>query len=174
MAITPDSKDWTWVLSEPCPECGFDPAQLDPRDVPGLVRQSVPRWQLALERGDAAERPDESTWSVVEYACHVRDVFTLFSERVALMLTQDDPTFANWDQDATALEQDYAAQDAATVLPQLAAAAELAAASFESVPDDAWDRTGRRSNGSVFTVATLAQYFWHDVEHHLHDVRADQ
>ena len=33
-----------------------------------------------------------------------------------------------------------------------------------------WDRPGRRSNGSVFTVDTLARYHLHDVEHHLHDV----
>ncbi len=174
MAITPDTKDWTWVLEQPCPDCGYDPAQLDPHDVGELVRQSVPRWQLALERGDAAERPDEATWSVVEYACHVRDVFVVFDERLALMLTQDDPLFANWDQDATALEKDYASQDAASVLAELVPAAERVAASFDAVPEDAWERTGRRSNGSVFTVATLAQYFWHDVEHHLHDVRADQ
>ncbi|GAY08816.1 hypothetical protein [Pseudonocardia sp. N23] len=35
------------------------------------------------------------------------------------------------------------------------------------------DRPGpaRRSNGSVVTVATVARYFLHDVEHHLHDLR---
>ena len=32
--------------------------------------------------------------------------------------------------------------------------------------------TFRRSNGSVFTVGTLAVYFLHDVEHHLHDLAA--
>jgi len=44
------------------------------------------------------------------------------------------------------------------------------ARTFEAVPADAWARTGRRSNGSAFTVVTLAQYFLHDVVHHLHDV----
>jgi hypothetical protein len=24
MTIVPDTKDWTWVLRRPCPECGFD------------------------------------------------------------------------------------------------------------------------------------------------------
>ena len=24
MSITPDTKDWTWVLERPCPECGFE------------------------------------------------------------------------------------------------------------------------------------------------------
>ena len=26
MPITPDTKNWTWVLERPCPDCGFDPA----------------------------------------------------------------------------------------------------------------------------------------------------
>ena len=28
-AITPDSKDWTWVITTTCPECGFDAAAFD-------------------------------------------------------------------------------------------------------------------------------------------------
>ena len=23
--IAPDTKDWTWVLEQPCAECGFEP-----------------------------------------------------------------------------------------------------------------------------------------------------
>lgn len=23
--ITAETKDWTWVLDRPCPDCGFDP-----------------------------------------------------------------------------------------------------------------------------------------------------
>jgi hypothetical protein len=41
---------------------------------------------------------------------------------------------------------------------------------FDTVEGDQWERTGRRSNGSVFTVRTLAVYFLHDVEHHLADI----
>jgi len=33
-----------------------------------------------------------------------------------------------------------------------------------------WDRPGRRSDGLVFTILTLARYHLHDVEHHLFDV----
>lgn len=172
MTIEPDRKDWTWVLEQPCPECGLQAGDVDPRGVAGLVRDSVPRWRGVLEGDAAAARPSPGTWSPSEYACHVRDVFDVFDERVRLMLDQDDPIFANWDQDATALELRYAEQDPATVAPELDAAAQRVAATFDAVPADAWDRTGRRSNGSRFTVRTLAQYFWHDVEHHLRDVGA--
>ena len=38
MPITPDTKDWTWVMERPCPDCGFDLladdyASQDPVDV---------------------------------------------------------------------------------------------------------------------------------------------
>ena len=52
------------------------------------------------------------------------------------------------------------------------AAGQTIVGALHDLTDDQWDRTGRRSNGSVFTVRTLAAYFLHDVEHHLHDVGA--
>jgi hypothetical protein len=35
-------------------------------------------------------------WSTLEYACHVRDVFRLYDRRLALMLDEDDATFARY------------------------------------------------------------------------------
>ena len=170
--ITPDTKDWTWVLERPCPECGFVAADLPPTEVPRVVAESLPRWVLALARPDARVRRRPDVWSVLEYGCHVRDVFTVFAERARLMLDEDSPTFANWDQDATAVAERYAEQDPMVVTGELVAAGTEVAHAFATVPDDAWDRVGLRSNGSRFTVATLAQYFVHDLVHHLHDVRA--
>lgn len=171
-AIPPDTKDWTWVLDAPCPECGFAAASFDVRATGDAVRAAVPRWRAALARDDARVRPAPQVWSPLEYGAHVRDVLRVFDERLALMLAQDDPPFANWDQDATALADRYDLQDPAVVADELAAAAATIADRFDAVRDDEWERPGRRSNGSVFTVATLAAYFLHDVTHHLHDVAA--
>lgn len=170
MPISPDTKDWTWVLTEPCAECGFAAGEFPPTAIGQRLRDDIPRWQAVLSGPDAGVRPNAEIWSATEYACHVRDVCDLFAERLDLMLTEDDPQFANWDQDATAVERDYAAELAPTVSGDLAIAFERAAAAFDAVPADAWDRPGRRSNGSAFTAATLGQYFLHDVVHHLHDV----
>ena len=58
----------------------------------------------------------------------MRDVFRLFDRRLHLMLDEDDPTFANWDQDETAVADRYGEQDPATVVgDQLVAAAEAMA-----------------------------------------------
>lgn len=170
MPIIPDEKDWTWVLSRPCGECGFDASTVTPATVPGSVENMLPRWRSVLRRPDATERPDDSTWSALEYACHVRDVFSLFDRRLDLMLSQDNAQFENWDQDATAVEKDYANADTAVVSAELTAEGEQVASSFARVQQSQWGRTGLRSNGSEFTVLTLSQYFLHDVAHHLHDV----
>ena len=170
MPIVPDEKDWTWVLSRPCTQCGFDPSTVTPSTVPGSVESMLPRWRAVLRRPDAAERPDGNTWSALEYACHVRDVFSLFDRRLNLMVTVDDARFENWDQDQTALDSDYAHADPAVVSAELTAEGEQVAASFARVEESQWGRTGLRSNGSEFTVLTLAQYFLHDVVHHLADV----
>ena len=171
MNIEPDTKDWTWVLDQACPECGLVAGEVAPTAVAGRVIDDLPRWEAVLARVEARERPSPTTWSPTEYACHVRDVFVLFGERIQLMLDEDDPLFANWDQDQTAIDDDYAAQRPSEVAAQLVAAGRAIASTFDAVPPDAWQRTGRRSNGSTFTVETLAQYFLHDAVHHLHDVR---
>jgi hypothetical protein len=169
--IEPDEKDWTWVLQRPCDECGFDAGALSGRQVAATLRAHAVSWSTVLHRADATARPKPQVWSPLEYGCHVRDVCRVFESRVNLMRLQADPTFESWDQDATAVAEAYGAQDPAAVSLELSAAAEAAATAFDAVTDGDWQRTGRRSNGSVFTIETLGQYLIHDLTHHLHDVR---
>ncbi len=169
--IEPDDKDWTWVLQQPCPDCGFDARTVAGRQVAALLRASSARWPAVFERADVSARPEPRVWAPLEYGCHVRDVCRVFESRVNLMLSQVDPSFENWDQDATAIADAYVAQDPAVVGEELAAAAESIAAAFDGVAEGDWQRTGRRSNGSVFTIETLGQYCLHDLTHHLYDVR---
>ncbi len=42
MTITPDTKDWTWVLEDACPECGFDARAVDASEVAARVRGHRP------------------------------------------------------------------------------------------------------------------------------------
>ncbi len=170
MAPPPDTKDWTWVLTRPCPDCGFDPSEVDPVGLPALIGIALSEWAQVLAGPDATVRPAPQTWSPLEYACHVRDVLGVFTDRVRLMLQHDAPTFANWDQDETALSERYWQQDPARVSAQIAAAGEGAAVAFGAVRGEQWQRTGIRSNGSQFTVATLGEYFLHDLVHHQWDV----
>lgn len=193
MPIVPDVKNWTWVLERSCPECGFDPASITYTNVPGLAREYAGRLSATLARPDAATRPDDATWSALEYAAHVRDVCRIFTYRAAVTArvaavdprvtgfdakgldtgeTADGiPVFSNWDQDVTAIADRYGEQDPGEVAAELTDAADAVARAFESVPAADLARQARRSDGSIFTVESLASYFVHDVIHHVYDVR---
>jgi len=169
--IEPDTKDWTWVLDRPCPECGFVASAIDRTSLGAEIRANAAFWTTVLADPRAGSRPEPGVWSPAEYGCHVRDVNRVFAGRVEQLLSEDDPQFANWDQDETARAERYDEQAPAAVVPDLVAAAELAAGWYDRVAGDQWDRPGRRSNGSVFTVETLGRYHLHDLVHHRWDVR---
>ena len=169
--ITPDTKDWTWVVERECPECGFDASTTEAEEVPELVRDNAARWRRALDDGlIKSGRPNDYTWSPLEYACHVRDVYRLYDKRLGLMLDEDDPLFENWDQDESAVVDRYDEQAPPEVVAELMDAAELLATRLERVADEQWERPGRRSDGASFTVSTISRYMAHDPIHHLWDV----
>jgi SAM-dependent methyltransferase len=169
--LEPDTKDWTWVLERACDECGFDAGAFDRHAIPRAFRKNAQVWFALLADPAAGERARPDRWSTLEYACHVHDVHQIYHDRVTLMLTEDNPLFDNWDQDASAVQGQYAEQLPSIIGPTLVAAAYAMSDLYDSVPPLAWHRRGRRSDGHEFTVETLARYQLHDVVHHLHDVR---
>lgn len=159
------------MLTRPCPDCGFDAAGIRFDDVRATLLAQLPGWRDVLAEPEAARRrPRPQVWSPLEYACHVRDVCRVFAERVELLLAEDDPLFADWDQDATARERRYDLADPAVVCGELDAAATAMARTLQRVESASLNRRGRRSNGSIFTVDSLSRYFLHDVVHHGWDV----
>jgi len=170
MPSTPDTKDWTWVLERPCEECGYN-AQDFPRETfARTIREVAAKWTPIFRRSDVKARPNERTWSALEYGCHVRDVYRIFDGRLAKMLAEDNPLFQNWDQDETALVDRYDLQDPAIVIDELQKAASDYADRYDAVEEAEWTRPGTRSNGSHFTVTSLGSYSLHDLIHHLSDV----
>ena len=168
--ITPDDKNWTWVLEQRCGECGFDASLFDVARTADALRDQVLRWMSVLETDDVHTRPQPNVWSPLEYGCHVRDVFRKFDERLKLMLETVDPAFENWDQDATSIRDRYDLQSPETVVEELSEAGISLAARFGSVTLEQWTRRGFRSDGTVFTVDSIAKYLLHDPVHHLWDV----
>ena len=166
-----DGRDWTFVLTDLCTECGVDVQDLDERELGGLIRSAGRTWQLMLtdHTHDAATtaRPAPDIWSPVEYGEHVRDVLVLYRQRVELMLTQADPMFADWDPDTSSA--DYGQTDPAVVGGQIATAADDLAARYDPLDESALARPGRRSDGASFDVGSIGRYLLHDVLHHVWD-----
>lgn len=169
----PDTKDWTWTVRHRCPECGVAVGELTLRQAAELTDLAEQQWtELLSQRDEAAlrARPRPRVWSPTEYAAHVRDVGRVFLTRLDLMLAEDTPSFQDWDQDAAAVAGGYSTLDPRQLAPAVGVSLGAFAARLREVPLGEEQRRGIRSNGSEFTILTLAQYFLHDVVHHLHDV----
>ena len=130
--IEPDTKDWTWVIARPCPECGFDASTRATPRSPDRIRADAADWVRRLSGPDVRARPRPTVWSTLEYGCHIRDVHRIFNERVRMMLDENEPRFPNWDQDATAIEDDYGSQDPSVVASELVDAAEAVADTYDA------------------------------------------
>ena len=175
MEPEPDTKDWTWTLSLRCEECGLAAGEVAIADAPERLFVAAEEWVVILRENPAVTaRPEPSVWSPLEYGAHVRDVLRLFDARIALMLIENEPTFANWDQDETAIEERYAEQDPEVVADELEAAALALVTRLRSLEPEQLERRGLRSDNSEFSVATLSHYMLHDVIHHLWDVTGQQ
>jgi hypothetical protein len=171
----PDTKDWTWTLRRRCDQCGLSAADIGPADFAERAFIAAEEWVQILRSSPAVSaRPQPDVWSPLEYGAHVRDVYRLFDARLAQMLTEDTPTFANWNQDETAIEERYKEQDPEVVADELEAVAQRFVARIQSLKPEQYRRRGIRSDGAEFTVVTFIQYFLHDVIHHLWDVTGQQ
>ena len=167
----PPRPGWT------CSECQFDFDAIDPATVADQVRVSGARYGRPLTRGLAGEdldavlrmRPGPTTWSALEYACHVRDCLALYDERIDRALVEQGPEFAPMRRVEVALERDYNGQDPTAVADQLAKAAEGLAVRLEAVSGDGWEQTGVRA-GETLTVSWMARNVLHECVHHLLDI----
>lgn len=159
-----------------CDECGFDGDELSPDDAVVALRRFAKRYRAPLTRLLADEdgsvlrrRPEPTTWSALEYAAHVRDVFGEHTSRVRRALDENRPELTDPGYDELARSRRYNDQDPLTVADELAANAELLASTLETVPADAWDRVGLRG-GEERTVLFTARRAVHEGNHHLLDV----
>jgi hypothetical protein len=174
-APAPDDKDWTWVLQRRCDQCALEASTVPREQLGERFFLAAEEWVQILRENPGVEvRPAPGVWSPLEYGVHVRDVLAMASARLTLLLTQDDPVFADWDQNEAAVTGRYGEQDPELVAEDLETAAQRLVSQIAEIEAGAWDRPGRRSNGSVFTVSTLLQYVLHDVVHHLWDVTGQQ
>jgi hypothetical protein len=171
----PDTKDWTWVLTQRCDQCGLSVGEIKREDFAPRAFVAAEEWVQILRSSPAVTaRPQPDVWSPLEYGAHVRDVYRLFDARLVQMLTEDNPTFAYWNQDETAINERYREQDPEVVADELEAAAQGFVVRIQSLTAEQYRRRGMRSDGADFTVATFLQYFLHDVIHHLWDVTGQQ
>jgi hypothetical protein len=164
-------------LMNDCEECGFAYTDVAATDAPAAIRAFARRFRAPLTRflpgedGDALvrTRPAPDVWSALEYAAHVRDVFGNYDRWIRQTLEEDRPLLEGPGPDELAAAGKYNDDDPVAVADALAANAERLATTFESVPDDGWDRVGIRRDEERSVLVT-ARRAVHEGNHHLLDI----
>lgn len=167
-----EAMDWTRVLVEPCPHCAADVGAVAPVALPDALRAEAALWEDVLAGGDEDRlraRPEDGSWTALEYGCHCRDVLSVMTERVARTLVEVNPEYGWWDHEASVLDEHYNEQDPVGVAGDLGANAEWMAGTLALVEGDEWDRQGTRRGAEPFTVAGLARFTLHELAHHRQD-----
>lgn len=164
------------MLTEPCPECQFDPAQHGPAELPGEIRRLGSRYTAPLTRGLAGEdldaivddRPEPDAWSALELAAHARDILTVFDDRVRAAVADEAPIepVVDWEGKVEAAGEG----DRAALAAEIAAAADGLADRLEALDAADWERPGVTGRGKDVTVADLAVIALHEGHHHLLDI----
>lgn len=156
-----------------CAGCGMSYAGTDLeaavpalRSVPAEVRAAA----LAVPEAHRRVRPDPATWSVVEYACHVRDVFASFTVRLHRIGTEDVPALEPMFADLRAERFRYNDADLDPVLAELDA--HVAGFLDEIAATTGWDRTATRLPGELRTARWLVRHGLHEARHHRNDIVA--
>lgn len=156
-----------WV----CPQCGLDYDATPPAAAIKVLEAVLPEYRIRLlsEGARLRARPSPSTWSALEYACHVRDCLALYDWRIRRVLAEDRPTLPQMRRDVVVVERSYNEQDPATVARAMGDNSARLAALLQQVGGAEWQRVGVRE-GEPLSVAWMAVNTLHEARHHLMDV----
>ena len=120
-----------------------------------------------LDAGHATSlRDGPQGWNTVEVLCHLRDFDTIFRERAALMLQQDNPALPAYDHEALVIERAYSKQNLHTVLAQLVASRQKSLEFFGALTEAQWNRPGLHAERGPITLNDIVvQFGMHDLDH---------
>ncbi|MCU1430886.1 MAG: hypothetical protein JWL83_4886 [Actinomycetia bacterium] len=159
---------------ERCEDCGFEYDELPVEQIGRAIRAMLPQYGTILALDPAALRahPIPGTWSALEYACHLRDVFEVQHARVELALAEDEPVFEPMGREERVTADHYNDQDPVVVEQQLIIAGRALADLFDSLEPAQWERTAiyNYPTPASRTIAWIGRHTVHEGRHHLRDM----
>jgi DinB superfamily len=139
--------------------------------VPYQVRTAVAAIAASGRPEVLRRRPDPTTWSVTEYACHLRDVYVTYTIRLHRARTEDRPVLEPMLNDLRARRFRYNERDLAAVLDELGTAVTGCCEEARRNQGEQWDRTVTRLPGEERTARWLVRQALHEGLHHIADIR---
>ena len=163
-----------------CDECGFDYESVAPDTIADELRGFARRYRAPLTRFLPGEDPStllrahpiDGTWSALEYACHVRDVFLVQRERLARGLAENTPELEPMRREERVHELRYNEQDPSDVAGAIDAATTAMAEAFEALTPAERERTVvyQWPERAERTLTWIGRHTVHEGSHHLLDI----
>ena len=155
-----------------CPSCPFAFAEHDV-DRAAAVIAGIPAEARALfaelDEG-AIRRQEDGAWSAVEYLCHVRDVYAVFTIRLHRARTEDDPALEPMLNDLRARRFGYRDAAVEPALDQLQAHVTGFLAELARLRPEDHSRPVHRLPDEHRTALWLVRQAAHEGVHHLRDI----
>jgi hypothetical protein len=155
---------------ERCDECGFDGGAWTDEEAIQAIAELPNRWRGAthgLDRADATRRSLTHTWSVAEYADHVREV--LFGMRFLLDSAASQPGVDLGPSPDPSFDPEPRELDLARALGGIEREAKALAAQLASLAPGSW-RQAAVVDGEAVDAHWVCRHAVHDATHHLMDV----
>lgn len=112
----------------------------------------------------------EGGWTARQVVHHLADAHLNAAVRVRLALTEDHPTVKPYDQDRWAALEDARTLPLGPSLDILRGVHERLVALFESLPDDAWNRTVHHPEAGTIRVSDFLSIYSAHGDHHLDQI----
>ena len=157
-----------------CTPCAFSYPAVTVESALGQIRMTPGRVGDAIHRvgdEDLRRRPSDGTWSALEYLCHLRDVYAVYTIRLYRTRVEEVPVLEPMLNDLRAARFRYNQRDVRPVLAELSdnvgGLLEEAAKNTSAT----WERVARRLPGEERTARWLVRQVAHEGVHHLRDIK---
>ena len=153
----------------------------------GQIRAIKNRWEILskLERAPAElarltgelsddasrRRPASDQWSIVEVACHMRDVEQFYAERFTKILSRDRPRFWVMDNEQLANKRGYREASLKAALKEFRQLRADTLVLLRALPHPVWQRTGIHPERGELSMEQLAVRLGSHDERHLGEIR---
>jgi hypothetical protein len=156
-----------------CLECAFAYAEVSVQAAIGVVG-NVPDDVRFVVLGRTDEhlraRPEDGGWSALEYVCHLRDVYAVYTIRLYRTRVEEAPVLEPMLNDLRAVRFRYNKRETGSVLAELNDNVEGFLDETARNTEGTWGRSARRLPGEERSARWLLRQAAHEGLHHTRDI----
>ena len=115
--------------------------------------------------------PQRGEWSVRQIAAHLADAEMVYSVRVRMILTQENPALLEWDEQAWAARLEVCDDNVAASVARFRMLRDANLRLYESLEPEEWSRLGNHEQYGLMSLGKIVEYMIGHDRGHLDEIR---